>query len=167
MATRRTYFINKFCTIFQLPDTHYIPLNLEKGIFNSTIEKCQENNISLKWSNKCFRKHYVKCGQKVLANITYTPNSSTVKEHILNGIIKPENVGYMTHQDLYPELWAELDLIKKAQYLTKDEQTSDGLFKCMKCKSMKTTYTQVQTRSADEPMTTFVYCTNCEKRWKC
>lgn len=45
--------------------------------------------------------------------------------------------------------------------------TTDGLFTCKKCKSKKTTYYQMQTRSADEPMTTFVTCTNCNNRWKC
>ena len=45
--------------------------------------------------------------------------------------------------------------------------TEDGMFKCNKCKSMKTVYYQMQTRSADEPMTTYVTCTNCEARWKC
>ena len=28
-------------------------------------------------------------------------------------------------------------------------------------------YYQLQTRSADEPMTTFVTCINCGARWKC
>lgn len=48
----------------------------------------------------------------------------------------------------------------------KDEDYT-GLFKCGKCKSVKTTYYQMQTRSADEPMTTFVTCTGCGNRWKC
>ncbi|KAK9919113.1 hypothetical protein WJX75_009483 [Coccomyxa subellipsoidea] len=39
-------------------------------------------------------------------------------------------------------------------------------FKCGKCKQRKTQYYQMQTRSADEPMTTFVTCTNCGNRWK-
>ena len=42
----------------------------------------------------------------------------------------------------------------------------EGVFKCGRCKSKKTTYYQMQTRSADEPMTTFVTCLECEKRWK-
>jgi transcription elongation factor S-II len=42
-----------------------------------------------------------------------------------------------------------------------------GQFKCGKCKSVKTTYYQMQTRSADEPMTTFVTCMGCGNRWKC
>jgi len=42
-----------------------------------------------------------------------------------------------------------------------------SLFTCARCKSIKTTSTQKQTRSADEPMTVFVLCLNCGKRWKC
>ncbi|EJT98229.1 transcription elongation factor [Dacryopinax primogenitus] len=39
-------------------------------------------------------------------------------------------------------------------------------FKCFRCGLRKTRYTQAQTRSADEPMTTFVTCVNCGNRWK-
>ncbi|GKY97432.1 hypothetical protein MPSEU_000701700 [Mayamaea pseudoterrestris] len=42
-----------------------------------------------------------------------------------------------------------------------------SLFTCGRCKSTKTTSTQKQTRSADEPMTVFVLCLSCGKRWKC
>lgn len=42
-----------------------------------------------------------------------------------------------------------------------------SLFTCGRCKSTKTTSTQKQTRSADEPMTVFVLCMSCGKRWKC
>ncbi len=42
-----------------------------------------------------------------------------------------------------------------------------GLFKCGKCGSQNTTYYQMQTRSADEPMTNFVTCLDCNKKWRC
>ena len=51
--------------------------------------------------------------------------------------------------------------------------TSDNMmaatdqFKCYKCKKRKCTYYEMQTRSADEPMTTFVTCLSCGNRWKC
>lgn len=49
----------------------------------------------------------------------------------------------------------------------KGELLKASLFTCGRCKSVKTTSTQKQTRSADEPMTVFVLCLNCGNRWKC
>ena len=43
---------------------------------------------------------------------------------------------------------------------------NEGMFECGRCKSRNTDYYQKQTRSADEPMTTFVTCKNCQKKWK-
>ena len=43
---------------------------------------------------------------------------------------------------------------------------ASGMFQCGKCKGSKTTYFQMQTRSADEPMTTFVTCLICKNKWK-
>lgn len=41
-----------------------------------------------------------------------------------------------------------------------------GLFKCTKCGSGSILVRQLQTRSADEPMTTFFSCTNCNNSWR-
>jgi len=41
-----------------------------------------------------------------------------------------------------------------------------GEFRCGKCKSTNTIFTEKQTRSSDEPMTVFICCLNCGKRWK-
>ena len=42
----------------------------------------------------------------------------------------------------------------------------EGILTCGKCKSNKTDYYQMQTRSADEPMTTYANCKACGHRWK-
>eukprot|EP00762_Andalucia_godoyi_P001621 ANDGO_00285.mRNA.1 Transcription elongation factor S-II len=44
--------------------------------------------------------------------------------------------------------------------------TVTDMFVCSRCKNKKCSYTQKQTRSADEPMTTFVCCMVCFNRWK-
>ena len=44
--------------------------------------------------------------------------------------------------------------------------TRSSEIKCPACKKYDCTYNQMQTRSADEPMTTFCHCNNCGKRWK-
>ena len=41
-----------------------------------------------------------------------------------------------------------------------------GEFVCSRCKGNKTTHYAMQTRSADEPMTVFVSCLTCGKRWR-
>lgn len=46
------------------------------------------------------------------------------------------------------------------------QEAETDAFECGKCKKRKCRYYQKQTRSADEPMTTFVQCTNCGNRWK-
>jgi len=87
-----------------------------------------------------------------------------------NNEIKPHQIAFMTHQELDPEKWDKLIQLKmkrdKYKYETNLEAATDT-FKCRKCYSNKCTYYQMQTRSADEPMTTFVTCINCGNRWKC
>jgi len=48
------------------------------------------------------------------------------------------------------------------------EQGAQGtdMFPCGKCKSRNCSYTQRQTRSADEPMTIFLRCLECNHRWR-
>ena len=41
-----------------------------------------------------------------------------------------------------------------------------GEFVCRKCGGNKTTFYALQTRSSDEPMTLFVSCLTCGKRWR-
>lgn len=45
-------------------------------------------------------------------------------------------------------------------------KASTDMFRCGKCGKRETTYYQMQTRSADEPMTTFITCVNCGHRFK-
>ena len=56
--------------------------------------------------------------------------------------------------------------VKDHECFMEKHNKEEGLFTCGKCKSKRTTYYQLQTRSADEPMTTFVTCKDCSKRWK-
>ena len=169
MHLKREHCINKFSKIFNLPLNDTIVLNLEKGIFNAAIHFCKQNSHELKWSNPYFFKQYAQLARKVIANLTYTSNAQNVKGKILDNVWLPETIATKTHEELNPEQYAELKSKIMSKYINTNtvEQEHDGFFKCHKCKSMKTTYTQAQTRSADEPMTTFVTCLNCDNRWKC
>jgi len=58
------------------------------------------------------------------------------------------------------------DLAINDYQLAVDEGTGTDLIQCRRCKQSNCAYTEVQTRSADEPMTLFVLCENCGNRWK-
>lgn len=47
-----------------------------------------------------------------------------------------------------------------------EEKAISTSMTCGKCKQSRVAYSQAQTRSADEPMTTFCECTMCGNRWK-
>ena len=53
-----------------------------------------------------------------------------------------------------------------AAQLAMVQGTHTDLLKCGKCEKKNCTYSQIQTRSADEPMNTFVLCNECGNRWK-
>ncbi|KAI9668860.1 MAG: RNA polymerase II elongation factor [Alyxoria varia] len=54
---------------------------------------------------------------------------------------------------------------EKAMVAQEERSISTSLV-CGKCKERKVSYSQAQTRSADEPMTTFCECIVCGNRWK-
>lgn len=91
--------------------------------------------------------------------------------NIMEGKITPEKFVVMTDEELKSEdrrrddLELEKENMKKAQVPMGEKSISDSL-ECGRCKQKKVSYTQAQTRSADEPMTTFCECMNCGKRWK-
>jgi len=138
---------------------------LEKAIFNYSLKEADNNKVFKKWDNHKFVLLYLNKLRSVYANLT-----QEILNKLSNGDIKSFSIAFMTHQELVPQRWAELieNKIKrdKSKYENNIEAATDT-FQCRKCKSNKCTYYQMQTRSADEPMTTFVTCIVCDNRWKC
>jgi transcription elongation factor S-II len=141
-------------------------VNLEKGIYNYCLEHATNLNVVKKWDNNYFVKIYLDRMRTIYINL----KNSNLKELVKNKEIKPHKIAFMSHQEMQPDKWNDLIQEKKIRdenkYESKVEASTDN-FKCWKCKSKKCTYYQLQTRSADEPMTTFVNCLDCGNRWKC
>ena len=140
--------------------------NLERGIYNAVLQTADEKNIVKKWENEYFVQLYADKFRSLYVNL----QKPEVKKLITEKEIKPHKLAFMTHQEMQPTKWAALieDLKIKNQnkYTPKIEASTDN-FTCYKCKSKECSYYQLQTRSADEPMTTFVTCIKCGNRWKC
>jgi transcription elongation factor S-II len=75
----------------------------------------------------------------------------------------------MTYFELFPEKWcelAEMAIKREAKMLEVDKSMATDMFKCSRCQKRQCTYYEMQTRSADEPMTQFIRCLNCGKQWR-
>ena len=145
-----------------------IALNIEKGIFNHTLS----NHNAQDWNNM-FETYYIYCCVTVYSNLnpdSYLKNVNLIRR-LFYGEFKPEELAYFDAEKRFPERYSETmanyeaSLPKYAEKVN-IEDMPDGMHSCGKCKSRKTTYYQLQTRSADEPLTTFVQCINCQKRWR-
>ena len=147
-------------------DLQKMVLNIEKGIFNYTLV----NHSAQDWNN-IFETYYINCCVRVYSNLN--PDSCLKNTNLIHRLFKrefePEKLAYFNNEQRFPERYKEImknyedNLPKYAE----EQEDEDGVFTCGKCKSQKTSYYQMQTRSADEPMTTFVSCKNCGARWKC
>ncbi|KAJ8685227.1 hypothetical protein QAD02_021020 [Eretmocerus hayati] len=105
-----------------------------------------------------------------IANLRDTKNP-TLRMNFMVGAITPARLARMTAEEMASDEIKQLreqfkkEAINDAQLATV-QGTKTDLLKCGKCKKRNCTYNQVQTRSADEPMTTFVLCNECGNRWK-
>jgi len=144
---------------------------IEKELYNATIQLSKEKCIKRTWSNPLFKQLYISKLRSFYTNISssgYVQNPN-FKQKILDGTITVEQISELSVYDIYPENWAELldKKIKrdKLKYEMKPKAMTDQ-YKCRKCSSRSCSYYEVQTRSADEPMTQFITCLDCGNRWK-
>ncbi|NXV21442.1 TCEA3 protein, partial [Cepphus grylle] len=99
------------------------------------------------------------------------PKNPGLRRNVLCGAIPPSLIARMTAEEMASDELKKLrnamtqEAIREHQ-MAKTGGTVTDLFQCGKCKKKNCTYNQVQTRSADEPMTTFVLCNECGNRWK-
>lgn len=88
-------------------------------------------------------------------------DNKTLRKSILNGYIDPYYIAFMTPQQIHPMRWSkELDKQRNLEEANNNKKVTD-IYKCRKCGERKSTTSQMQLRSADEPMTIFVTCLVC------
>jgi transcription elongation factor S-II len=169
MSDLREKIKQKFNTLFENME---ISKNLERGIFNSTIHLAEEKGVIKQWENHHFQKLYVLKAISIYSNLTkdnYIGNKNLL-DKVKSCEIQPYDLSFMSSPEIFPEMWKTiLDKKEKRDQMKyeKRAEIATNLYRCGKCGKRQCSIYQLQTRSADEPMTTFVTCLNCDKRWKC
>jgi len=148
--------LNVVSELTEFSFTDLVAQNIEKSIYNYVIEYCKDKHIECCWDNILFKHVYVLKSSQTIQRLR---NAPTMRAAIVTGSVDPRNVATIHFEEF----------LSTDESVAEDDATAlqDGMFKCRRCGSMKTTYYSLQTRSADEPMTCFVTCTECKNRWKC
>ena len=144
---------------------HALAEAIEQTIYNWTIDKARESRLSLNWEEPLLRRLYIRKLRSLRFNL-HNPHNPNLLDDVLRRKCSVTDLVQMTPYQLFPQRWEAALFATRHEHGVPHDQVPDSMFQCHVCKSWKTTYTQLQTRSADEPMTTFHLCTKCGKRWK-
>ena len=141
--------------------------DIEHSLYDWCISEATNKQIMQTLENKFFMILYK---DKIRSFTTNLKKNPEFLGKVKTGELDVNKVGKITHQEMNPNKWKDIIQQKIERDNHKYNNNTEGLskeFKCGRCKKRETQYTQVQTRSADEPMTTFVTCINCGNNWKC
>jgi len=156
--------------------TEYVPEDISKGLESSLLEfivnQCKVSGIDVDWANRVFWNAYRSKAIGIYENIRtdgYVKNNQNWAEKLKNKEVDPKTFVDMPAEEMCPSRWKEaLDKIIEAEIKLYSKNMDAAVYLyCSRCKKKsKCDYYQMQTRSADEPMTTFVTCLECDREWK-
>jgi DNA-directed RNA polymerase subunit M/transcription elongation factor TFIIS len=145
--------------------------DLERGIYNAALEEAARRGVRRHWENPDFAELYKAVARRTVANLDiegYVGNARLI-QRLQEGEFPAHQVAFMSARELYPEHWqplADEQLKRETTMLEGGNEEGSDMFKCKRCGKSKTRYWEMQTRSADEPMTIFIRCLNCGKEWR-
>jgi transcription elongation factor S-II len=146
---------------------------LERSILQVVADQGVKENIDVDWNNRVFwnlyRSRCMSFYENLKGTSSYVGNRENWLEKLINGEVTPKSLAEMSAVDLCPARWkASIEKIIEAEKKLYSKDQSAAIFMwCSGCKKKtKCDYYQMQTRSADEPMTTFVTCLECDRKWK-
>ena len=145
--------------------------DLERGIYNASLKDATQKGVRKHWENPDFAILYKSAARRCIANLdpaAYVANSRLLTR-LKEGEFPAHQVPFMSARELYPEHWQSLadeHMKRETLMLEGPQEEGSSMFTCNRCKKSKTRYWEMQTRSADEPMTIFIRCLNCGKEWR-
>ena len=131
--------------------------DVETALLQRCVREAQQWLIDIDWDNPVFLGLY---RNRAVELYPHRAQLATMD---------PAEFAEMSPVQQNPARWAELiqKTMEKDKALYSKEVTASIVLYCSRCKrKTKCDYYQMQTRSADEPMTTFITCLECDKKWK-
>jgi len=144
---------------------------MEKAMFNYCVRRAKERKFSGNWQSKLFRSCYKQRYLSCLHTLKHYPD---VLAKVKSREIKERDLPSMFPWEIDPDKWLPIfDELENRRFAGRRNvenveggEKRRGIMACGRCKSWSTDYYQLQTRSADESITSFFTCLDCGKRWK-
>jgi len=144
---------------------------LERSIYNGTIRRATQRHIGKVWAHVPFLELYTMFAKHIAANLlptAYVANNELFAKY-KSGEVSFKDICAMDAYQLFEDRWKDCFLeqqIREKRQLEGNKAMATDRFLCKRCHKRECTYYELQTRSADEPMTIFITCLNCGKHWK-
>jgi len=169
--TFRLEILEKLKTLFNSTLTHTEVDSLEDEIYKASLLEATKRHTVKIWLNPVYKNIYVAMLRKVIGNLhceSYVQNKELLQRYKSKEITFTD-ICAMNHYELYKSRWNDSiihqQMVEKRQ-LEGNKAMATDQFLCTKCFKRECTYYEMQTRSADEPMTIFISCLNCGKHWR-
>lgn len=152
----RESIISKFKKII----SEKIAKDVENSIYNFSKEYATINETPYLLDNIYDTK-----SEEILSQLT-NKESDFLVNALKTNKIDGNKIAFMKPEELDPDKYNSI--IKKQQMAEYKKNNTEGssIFTCSKCKKSKCSVTTKQTRSGDEPPTTFVNCLECGHTFK-
>ena len=156
----RHEYIGKLTNAFNTLKIDCNPNVLESSILTYSIIYIDLNSV-----NKTYLEPTYKTKTNEILRCLNTDNEYLI-DAIKSGKIELEDLPYIKPEIMYKKQWDKI--VTRLEYIEfkKNNMATTDTYECRKCKQRKCHVWQQQTRSADEPMTTFVTCVVCGNHWK-
>jgi DNA-directed RNA polymerase subunit M/transcription elongation factor TFIIS len=136
-----------------------VSVKIEEGIFEFTVCYMKTEDLI----DSLFSSVYYDNVNHIIDNLK---NYNTLIKRIRKDSLNPYSIAFLSPSEINPESF-EIQIKKRETKKIKEENmcTTDK-YKCKQCGARKSKVFEMQTRAADEPMTTFVTCKVCFTTFK-
>jgi len=160
MESYRNQYIEKFNLKLNSLKLKLDAKKLDESIYDYSKKYVILNNMS-----EIYNEMTYKTKSNELLRCLTSENEYLISA-LTEGTITLEDLPLIKPQMLNRKQWDHV--VKRLEYIDfkKNNMATTDIYQCRKCKERKCHIYQAQTRSADEPMTTFVTCVSCGNNWK-
>jgi DNA-directed RNA polymerase subunit M/transcription elongation factor TFIIS len=144
---------------------------LERCIYVASLRAANQRHVGRTWSHPPFVEIYRTVAKHIGSNLhpsSYVGNKELF-ERYKTGHLTFEEISKMDTYQLFEGRWNDsfvAQQVREKRQLEGNKAMATDRFLCGRCHKRECTYYEMQTRSADEPMTIFITCLNCGKHWR-